>query len=153
MGRQASNPFPVYPVRQLHVGEWFTTRHSAFGAHDPGQGSTQRLLMHVWIDEQSEPKTHSGRQFGAVPIIFAWHAHCALLDTTWQTELGPQGVGTQGFSGRGFTVDSSIFGGRMTANKYLKKPVLLAIMLIERLIRTSWCLTGRGTTSSQRIAY
>ena len=120
IGRQESNPFPVNPVRQLHVGERLITRHSALKAHDPGQGSTQRLLIQVSLVEQSELRTHSGRQLGAVPIIFDWHPHWALFDTTWQTEFGPQGVGTQGFVGIGFKVDSSTFGGRIGANRKIE---------------------------------
>ena len=66
--------------------------------------------MQVLCDGQSELTKHSGLQFGAEPIILGRQPHWACPETTWHCELGPQGVGVQGFDGIGRNVPSSIAG-------------------------------------------
>jgi hypothetical protein len=66
------------------------TRPSVLEPHEPGQGSMHFWFTQALLDGQSLLTAHSGRQFGAVPIIPAWHAHFAWPETTWQTELGPE---------------------------------------------------------------
>ena len=83
----------------------------------PGQGSTHFLLMHELLVGQSEFKMHSGRQFGAVPIILARQAHWACPETTEHCALAPQGGGLQGFGGRGSTSTGSGIGGGTGARK------------------------------------
>ena len=114
-GWQLLNASPVKPSAQLQSGVWFTTRQTALVPQDPGQGSTHFLLTHVWADGQSELTMHSGRQFGAVPIILGIHWHFAAPDTTWQIAFAPHGGGLHGFEGNGGGLVSSGIGGRMTA--------------------------------------
>lgn len=59
---QATNAFPLKPRGQLHIGMWFTTRHSAFSPQVPGQGSAHLLLIQALVFGQSLFKTHSGLQ-------------------------------------------------------------------------------------------
>lgn len=59
---------PVYLTRQLHIGLWLTTTHSALIPQVPGHGS-----MHFWFKQarsngHSELLTHSGLQVGGLPI-------------------------------------------------------------------------------------
>jgi hypothetical protein len=41
-GEQPENGSPVSPGKHVHTGPWFTTRQTALGPQDPGQGSLQR---------------------------------------------------------------------------------------------------------------
>ena len=71
--------------------------------------------MHFWLmqvrsDWQSVLTVHSGRQLGALPIIFGLQEHCACPDITWHWELAPHGGGLQGFGGSGERVASSTAG-------------------------------------------
>ena len=110
IGRQSLNASPVKPSRQPQTGEWLTTLQFVFKAHDPGQGSTHFWLIQVRSDWQSVLTVHSGRQLGALPIIFGMQEHCACPDTTWHCEFTPQGGGLQGLGGSGDGVVSSTAG-------------------------------------------
>ena len=110
VGRQSLNPSPWNPCMQLQTGLWLRTRQSAFALQDPGHGSTQRWLIQALVDGQSELTIHSGRQFGAVPIMLAKQPHWACPATTVHCELGPQGCGLHGFGGSGRKVPSSTTG-------------------------------------------
>ena len=57
-------PSPVKPDRQVQTGEWFKTRQSASGAHEPGQGSTHFWPTQASLTAQSVLTAHSGRQLG-----------------------------------------------------------------------------------------
>lgn len=62
--------------------------------HEPGHGSRHFCWMQAsWLG-QSELRTHSGRQFGGVPIKFSKHEHAGLPEINWHLEFGPQGDGT-----------------------------------------------------------
>lgn len=64
----AVNGSPVYPWRQVQIGLWFTTEHSAFNPHEPGHGSSHFWLIQALVWSQSELRVHSGRHVGGFPI-------------------------------------------------------------------------------------
>jgi len=66
--------------------------------------------MQAWLEGQSVLTVHSGRQLGALPIMFVKQEHCACPETTWHCEFGPQGGGLQGLGGSGDRVASSTTG-------------------------------------------
>lgn len=151
-GRQSLNASPVKPSRQPQTGEWLTTRQFALGAHDPGQGSTHFWLMQVRSDWQSELTVHSGRQLGALPIIFGMQEHCACPDTTWHCELAPQGGGLQGLGGSGDGVPSSTTGlGTGSTNDQQHSSWVTNLGLDTWIIGNEILLTGNYATTSQRI--
>jgi len=45
--------------------------------------------------------THSGLQFGGVPIYWAKQEHDGYPPWSWHIEYGPQGFGMHGFDGSG----------------------------------------------------
>lgn len=92
--------FPVYPERQVQVGEWLTVLHSALIPHAPGQGSLHLLLEQALLRSQSELDTHSGRQpvYGS-PKYSGKQAHEPTPFLSLQRALAPQGEGLQGFGG------------------------------------------------------
>lgn len=60
----------------------------------PGHGSTHLAFTQARVCPQSELTTHSGRQFGAVPMNPLRHGeHTALSRDTMQSLWGPQGDG------------------------------------------------------------
>lgn len=61
-GEQTINALPEKPGKQLHIGIWLITLHSAFWPHVPGQGSTHLFRIQALSLGQSEFKTHSGLQ-------------------------------------------------------------------------------------------
>ena len=90
---------PWYPLSQTQIGIWFRTLHVAWMPHSPGQGSRHFWLLHASSVGQSLLKTHSGWQFGGLPIILGWQEQlqrspCLLGGL----EYGPQGLGLQGSS-------------------------------------------------------
>lgn len=62
------NASPVKLVAQVHIGIWFCTLHSALNPQEPGQGSLHFSVIHATFEGQSVFTTHSGRQFGGVPM-------------------------------------------------------------------------------------
>jgi len=86
----------MYPIGHLHIGEWLTTWHSAFGAHEPGHGSLHFILEQAKLYEHSLLVIHSGLQFGGDPIKLGRHEHDGDSPWTLHWELGPQGDGMQG---------------------------------------------------------
>jgi len=80
----------------LHIGEWLTTWHSAFGAHEPGQGSLHFILAQAKLYEHSLLVIHSGLQFGGDPMKLGRHEHDGDSPWTLHCEFGPQGDGMQG---------------------------------------------------------
>lgn len=76
MRSQPINAFPLKPETHEQDGACPTTRHSVLEPHDPGHGSIQRALTHAVLLGQSLLMVHSGRQFGAFPIILDWQEHC-----------------------------------------------------------------------------
>ena len=90
---------PSYPWLQIQRGIWFLTLQKAFSPHKPGQGSAHFLEMQARLGLQSAFKTHSGLQFGGLPIRFGRHEHWHLSPTTRGIlEFGPHGFGSHGFS-------------------------------------------------------
>lgn len=59
-GEQTIKAFPTKPFRQVQLGIWFTTLHSAFCPQVPGQGSMHLFLIQALSRGQSLLKTHSG---------------------------------------------------------------------------------------------
>lgn len=72
------------------------TEQRAFAAQEPGHGSLHFLFMQAKLLEQSSFTTHSGRQFGDVPIKSGKHEHEGNSPFTWHTAFGPQGDGMHG---------------------------------------------------------
>lgn len=95
---------PVKPGEQEQLTALLITLHSAFSPHDPGQGSWHFELIQDIVDGQSGFITHSGLQFGGVPMYDGRHAHSRLLFTFRQREFGPQ---VDGLQGSGFTSGGS----------------------------------------------
>lgn len=54
------NAFPSYPDRQLHIGMWLITLHSAFVPHIPGHGSEHLLFKQARFLGHSLFIIHSG---------------------------------------------------------------------------------------------
>ena len=55
--------------------------------------------MQARLGPQSAFKTHSGLQFGGLPIILGRHEHEQVSPITFgMFEFGPQGLGSQGSS-------------------------------------------------------
>lgn len=98
-GLHWTNGFPVKPLAQLHIGVWLIVLHSVFLPHDPGQGSWHFWLMQACWTGHSELLTHSGLQFGGIPINSDRQEQEGVLLITWHTAFGPQGDGWQGFTG------------------------------------------------------
>jgi len=92
------NGSPTNPFGHLHMGEWLTTWHSAFVAHDPGQGSLHFMFKQAKLYEHSLLVMHSGLQFGGDPINWGRQEHAGDSPWTLHWEFGPQGDGIQGFS-------------------------------------------------------
>lgn len=85
--------------------------HLAPIPHEPGHGSLHFWLMQAILLEQSEFITHSGLQFGGFPIKVGKQAQDGLPPISLHSELGPHGVGTQGFC--------SVMTGETAAKSYL----------------------------------
>lgn len=83
----------MYRFRQVHMGLWLITLHSAFGPHGPGQGDTHFWFLHDLSAGHSELTTHSGLQFGGEPWYSGKHEQtlCPLVIRHWLLE--PQGDG------------------------------------------------------------
>lgn len=89
----------MYPTLQIHIGVWLTTRHSAFSPHEPGQGSLHFWFMHARLVAHSELLTHSGRQFGGIPIKSLRQLHAGVSPIGLHSVLGPHGDGWHGLIG------------------------------------------------------
>ncbi len=65
--------------------------------HKPAQGSSHLRLMQALSWGQSLLIKHSGLQFGGRPIMPGWQLHSQRPFLAYGiTELGPQGLGSQG---------------------------------------------------------
>lgn len=97
--------------------------------------------MQARFDGQSELTVHSGRQFGALPIMPGVQPHSARPPTTWHLELGPHGCGSHGFDARGFSVLSSTTGvgtgARQRSHWLLQCPQHLADAFLTRNYATT----------------
>lgn len=98
------NGSPVYWAWQRQMPWWWETWHSALNPHKPGHGSLHLMLMQPRFEGHSEFWTHSGRHCGGVPMKPWTHEQTGWLFASLHCELGPHGVGWQGFTG------SSIIG-------------------------------------------
>ena len=75
---------------QEHTGMWFTTSHTAFWPHVPGQGSLHLFFRQVLSRGHSELRIHSGRQASyGLPIYSGKHSQSPFLHIAF----GPQGDG------------------------------------------------------------
>ena len=91
------NGSPRNPLSQMQIGMWFRTLQVAWMPHSPGQGSRHFWFLQASAVGQSLLKTHSGWQFGGLPIISGWQEQsqrspCLLGGL----EYGPHGLGLQG---------------------------------------------------------
>lgn len=106
---------------QWHVGTLLITRHSAFKAQTPGQGSLHLLLRQAkWLGH-SLFITHCGRQplYGS-PKYSGMHLHAPAPFFSIQSAFAPHGFGEHG------CWTSSC----LTVGKYL-------VILMKKII---WCL-------------
>lgn len=89
---------PSYCWRQLHVGIWLMTVHSAFLPHIPIQGLIHLLFMQALLNGQSEFCTHSGlhSRYGS-PWYSLIHSQSPLLHIAFD----PHGDGLHGSGGSG----------------------------------------------------
>ena len=67
-GMQFVNGSPVNPGGQVQTGVWFITLHCAPAPQDPGHGSRHFSLRQAKLLAHSELITHSGLQFGGLPM-------------------------------------------------------------------------------------
>lgn len=90
----------MYPVRQVHVGEWFTVLHSALMPQAPGHGSLHLLFEQALLRSQSEFDTHSGRHpvYGS-PKYSGKHEQEPTPFLSLHNAFAPQGEGLQGLGG------------------------------------------------------
>ena len=86
-------------LAQVHIGVWLIVLHSVFLPQEPGQGSLHFWLMQACCVGHSELLTHSGLQFGGIPINSGRQEHEGALLIIWHRALGPHGDGWQGFTG------------------------------------------------------
>jgi hypothetical protein len=94
---------PLYPSWHVHTGIWLNVWHWAAAPQDPGHGSRHFSLMHAWLLGQSELITHSGLQFGGIPMNVGRHEQAGDPSLFWHRELKPHGDGTQGSIGNCWT--------------------------------------------------
>lgn len=89
---------PSYCWRQLHVGIWLMTVHSAFLPQIPIQGLIHLLFMQALLNGQSEFCTHSGlhSRYGSPWYSFI-HSQSPLLHIAFD----PHGDGLHGSGGSG----------------------------------------------------
>lgn len=66
--KQREKGSPVYPSVQLQMGLWFNTLHLALTPQVPWHGSTHFWFMQALSNGHSELTTHSGLQFGGLPL-------------------------------------------------------------------------------------
>lgn len=90
---------PVKPDWQLQIGLWFITSQRALVPQVPGHGSLHFWLTQALFCAHSELTTHSGLQFGGLPMYVGWHEHTAWPLTSLHWLFGPQGDGLHGFFG------------------------------------------------------
>ena len=102
------NGSPLNPFGHLHTAKWFLTVHLALRPQAPVQGSTQRCCEQACFLLHSLLIMHSGRQLGGAPMFPLVQEHIGRSPNRLHTELGPQGLGTQGSFGR---EGGSILGG------------------------------------------
>lgn len=95
-GKHLTNGSPVYPILQMHIGLWLITLHCVLIPHEFTQGDLHLLSMHASSLEHSLFTTHSGRQFGGVPMKFTKQVHTACSFTVRHWLFGPHGDGLQG---------------------------------------------------------
>lgn len=95
-GKHLTNGSPVYPILQMHIGLWLITLHCVLIPHEFTQGDLHLLSMHASSLEHSLFTTHSGRQFGGVPMKFAKQVHTACSFTVRHWLFDPHGDGLQG---------------------------------------------------------
>lgn len=90
----------MYPVKHVHDGAWFNTRHSAFRPQVPGQGSLHLLFVHALVRSQSAFVTHSGLHpvYGS-PKYSGRQTQEPAPFFSLQIALAPQGDGLQGSLG------------------------------------------------------
>lgn len=67
-GAQLTKGSPVSPSKQVQIGIWFTTLHSAPNPQAPKHGFSHFSLIQAKLLGQSGFIVHSGWQFGGVPI-------------------------------------------------------------------------------------
>lgn len=68
---------------------------------DPGHGSLHFSLMQARLLGHSGLMVHSGLQLGGEPVYSGRHEHDGVPPLSLHCEYGPQGEGTQGFTGAG----------------------------------------------------
>lgn len=87
---------PLYSAKQVQVGIWFITAHSAFCPQVPGQGSLHLLPIHALFLGHSAFKIHSGLH----PIYGSpWYSAKQLQTPLWHWAFGPHLVTLQGSVG------------------------------------------------------
>lgn len=91
------NGSPSNPWRQLHIGAWFTTLHSALCPQTLMQGSTHLCRTQLIVASHSEFTVHSGRQLGGDPKKSGKHEQDANPLLSLQIALPPHGFGMHGF--------------------------------------------------------
>lgn len=108
------NGSPSKPRRQLQIGAWLTTLHSALCPQAPMQGSTHFCRMQLLLESHSELTVHSGRQLGGEPKKLGMHEHEAKPLLSLQKALLPQGLGMQGLAGAGAEINKNVFKKKYT---------------------------------------
>lgn len=88
--KQWTNGSPVILNVQLQIGLWRITLHWELRPHVPGHGSMHLFLIHARFESHSEFITHSGLQFGGVPINSDKQEQTAWSLMFWHLLFGPQ---------------------------------------------------------------
>lgn len=68
MGEHCTNGSPVYCGAHVQNGLWLRTLQMAYNPQVLGQGSAHFWLIHALSKAHSELTTHSGLQFGGLPM-------------------------------------------------------------------------------------
>ena len=117
----------MYPTGHWQMGLWLTTWHLALEPHTPGQGSTHFWLMQAVVKLHSELMIHSGLQFGGLPEKLGWQeqTQAPFISLFWL--LGPQGSGSQGFSGTTGSVNTQEFVSLFVFHWFYMMTIILTV--------------------------
>lgn len=138
------NGSPVIPLGHTQIGLWLITRHFAWIPQAPSQGSLHFWLIQASSVRHSELITHSGLQFGGMPINSDWQVQTAWSLFSRHIELGPHGDGVHGFTGVG--------AKEKTKNRIIRDSMNYKYeLLFWYNLRTLWISLNR--TLCVRIAY
>lgn len=98
IGIHRVNGSPVNLGRQVQMGLWFTTWHSALMPQVPRHGFIHFWFTQAWLSGHSELDIHSGLHVGGLPTNPGTQEHTAWEFISRHWLFGPHGEGLHGFA-------------------------------------------------------